>query len=225
MAKIAFSKSHFSQKSHFRSQVFLKIAFSKSQFSQDSHYFKYQIQVNLWTKSEILPQCAFYTIPNFHFRSNLKKAENPIFIFLDKNWICNIVCFITYGFWFNFQSQHAIILQRSSEKFVKKYKNLWEMVLLTPQHHISPQNKYTTSLMVYIGLEFKTRQKRQTVRKQWFCLYSRPLNSTQKPSVSKFLKPSEFFGDGWWDGFWLIVSIDGFATKQFLETFDKNGWN
>ena len=76
LTKIAFSKSHFSPKSHFRSPfltkiafsksyfftkitfqkpIFTKIAFSKSHFSQKSHNFKYQIQMNLWTKSAIFP--------------------------------------------------------------------------------------------------------------------------------------------------------------------------
>ena len=36
-----------------------KFTFSKSHFSQNSHLFKYQIQMNLWIKSLILPQCGF----------------------------------------------------------------------------------------------------------------------------------------------------------------------
>ena len=57
-SKIAFSKSHFSHKSQFRSRFFTKIAFPKFHFSQKSHYFKYLIYVNLWIKSVILPQCV-----------------------------------------------------------------------------------------------------------------------------------------------------------------------
>ena len=59
-SKIAFSKSHFSHKSQFRSRFFTKIAFPKFDFSQKSHYFKCLIYVNLWIKSVILPQCVFY---------------------------------------------------------------------------------------------------------------------------------------------------------------------
>ena len=56
-------EAHFLHKSHFGSPFFTKIAFSKSHTSQKSHNFKYQIQVNLWTKSVFLPQCeplSFY---------------------------------------------------------------------------------------------------------------------------------------------------------------------
>ena len=58
--KITFLKSHFSQKSHFRSQFSTKTAFSKSHFSQKSHYLNHQNQVNLCTKNVILPQCALF---------------------------------------------------------------------------------------------------------------------------------------------------------------------
>ena len=67
--KPAFLKSHFSQKSHFRSLFFTKITFSKSYFLKKITFQKpifqkkiplllYQIHVNLWTKSVILPQCG-----------------------------------------------------------------------------------------------------------------------------------------------------------------------
>ena len=38
LTKIAFSKSYFSKKSHFRSPFFIKIAFSKPHYSQRSHF-------------------------------------------------------------------------------------------------------------------------------------------------------------------------------------------
>ena len=40
-----------------------KIAFSKSDFSQNSHILKYRIQLNLETKSVILPQCGVPLVP------------------------------------------------------------------------------------------------------------------------------------------------------------------
>ena len=40
-----------------------KIAFSKSHFSQNSHILKYRIQVNLWAKNVILPQCGVPLVP------------------------------------------------------------------------------------------------------------------------------------------------------------------
>ena len=63
-----FQNHIFNKKSHFRNQFclkitfykpfFAKIAFSKYHFSLKHFYFKCQIQVNLWTKTVILPQCA-----------------------------------------------------------------------------------------------------------------------------------------------------------------------
>ena len=55
-----FSKSQFSQKSHFRSQFSQKSPFQILIFTK-SHCFKYQIQVNKWSKSEKFgsPYCTF----------------------------------------------------------------------------------------------------------------------------------------------------------------------
>ena len=78
LTKITFSNDTFKQKSRFQNLIFHKnrnfkivlyknhileanftmIAVSESYFSQKLHYFKYQIKVNLWTNSVILPQCA-----------------------------------------------------------------------------------------------------------------------------------------------------------------------
>ena len=59
----------------------------------------------------------------------------------------------------------------------------------------SEHKKYTTSLMVYIGLGFKTRQRRQTVRKQWFCLWLRLATIELKPKTIgvKILKTIRIF--------------------------------
>ena len=54
-------KIAFLAKSHFRITFLAKITFSKYHFSQSSHFSKYQIQVNLWTIIVILPQCGFPT--------------------------------------------------------------------------------------------------------------------------------------------------------------------
>ena len=68
----------------------------KSHFSQNSHYFKNKIQVNLWTKSVILPQCEdqgrivvirIYTPTTVHRRRFLAKSPdrllNAIYLYLE----------------------------------------------------------------------------------------------------------------------------------------------
>ena len=106
---------------------------------------------------------------------------------------------MSYYLWFlvQFSKSACNNLERSEiiwkvrEKIQKPMGN--GFIDSSASYFASEHKKYTTSLMVYIGLGFKTRQRRQTVRKQWFCLLLRPLNSNPKPSVSKFSKPSEFF--------------------------------
>ena len=75
LTKFSFSKLHFSQKSHFRSPFFTKITFQNLIFSKNlifkiSYFtkitFKHQIQVNLWTKSVIWPQCGPIKSNVFH---------------------------------------------------------------------------------------------------------------------------------------------------------------
>ena len=56
--KISFSKSQFSQKSHFRSQFSTSCIFKITFFTKVTLFLDYQNQVNLWTKSVILPQCV-----------------------------------------------------------------------------------------------------------------------------------------------------------------------
>ena len=43
----------------FKSQFFSKITFQNCIFHKSNIFFKYQIQVTLWIKSVILPQCGF----------------------------------------------------------------------------------------------------------------------------------------------------------------------
>mgnify|MGYP006864093558 CR=1 FL=1 len=142
------------------------------------------------------------------------------FDFLDKNWTFNIVCWCYLWFLVQFSKSACNNLERSEiiwkvrEKIQKPLGN--GFIDSSASYFASEHKKYTTSLMVYIGLGFKTRQRRQTVRKQWFCLWSRPLNSNPKTIDVKILKTIRiFFRNGWWDGFWLIISIDDFAANQF----------
>ena len=77
--KIAFSNFHFHKNHIFKNSFFTKIKFQKPvnikihifeyHFSQNSHYLKYRIQVNLRTKSVILPQCENDSKTNLNFCS------------------------------------------------------------------------------------------------------------------------------------------------------------
>ena len=113
--------------------------------------------------------------------------------------------------------ERSEIIWKVREKIQKPMGN--GFIDSSASYFASEHKKYTTSLMVYIGLGFKTRQRRQTVRKQWFCLLLRPLNSNPKPS--------EFFSK--WLLRWFLINhfnwwffSEPILDLRFLVEF--NGW-
>ena len=99
-------------------------------FLHNAHLFKYQIQVNLWTKSVILPQCEYcYKQGDKNKLCSLQFLMDDAFYYRGKVFLCNPVFIYFQCLAYNSELGIQSVSQKNTEELMMDYFiGLWIII-------------------------------------------------------------------------------------------------